>query len=140
MQRRTFGNSYATRDRLARGLMLLAALGAFTAFIGSIGAVGMAGSDTQQVETWRMLGFVMFTGVFLLLAVAPRKYPGLWELVVLNKAALTVAEVALALNDASAAATSAAVDGILTVLILTAYVLGRGYESWWPRRQRSMVG
>src|SRR5262249_36270417 len=42
------------RDRLATGLMLLAALGAVGAAIGAIGAVADAGPATRLVETWRL--------------------------------------------------------------------------------------
>jgi hypothetical protein len=77
-----------------------------------------------------VLGFLMFSGLFVLLALGPRRYPGLWELVILDKAVLTVVEVALIGNGAVNAASSALVDGILTVILLAAYVLARSWESW----------
>ncbi len=122
------------RDRIARVLMLLSALGALSACLISIGAVGAAGPLTQQVEAWRLLGFVMFTGIFALLALWPRRYPGLWELVLANKAVLTIVEALLIRTYAAHAQDAAIIDGILTVMILAAYLLSRGYTSWRPRR------
>jgi hypothetical protein len=119
-----------TRDRIAMFLMLLAALGALYALISAVGVALSAGPETQQVEWWRAFGFVVFTVLFVLLAFWPRRYPGIWELVLLDKAALTLVEVALIGNQAANAASTAVADGILTLLILAAYILSRGYSSW----------
>src|SRR6478672_6254728 len=89
------------RDRIATVLMLVSALGALYAFITSIGAVQTAGRATQQVETWRMFGFLMFAGVFVLLGLWPRRLPGLWELTIADKVGLTVTEALLIRNDAA---------------------------------------
>jgi hypothetical protein len=118
------------RDRIAAGIMFFAALAAAYAFVSSIGTALASGPAQQQVEWWRVLGFLMFSGVFVLLALGPRRYPGLWELVILDKAALTIVEIALIGNQADNALSSAVIDGILTVLILVAYLLSRGYASW----------
>lgn len=112
------------------GLMLVAALGAGYSFVAAIGAASAAGSDTQQVEWWRVLGFLMFTGLFLLLAFWPRRYPGLWELVIVDKAVLTIIEASLIRNQAVNALSSAIADGILTVVLIAAYFLSQGYSSW----------
>jgi hypothetical protein len=120
----------ATQDRIAMGLMLLAALGAFYALVTSIGAAAGAGPETQQVEWWRVLGFAMYTGIFILLAFWPRRYPFLWELVILNKAALTLVEVLLIGNNALNAASTAAADAVLTIILIAAYLLSKGYTSW----------
>ena len=119
-----------TRDRIALALMLAASLAALYAFVKAIGIATGAGPQTQQVEWWRVLGFLMFTGLFALLAFGPRRYPGLWELVILDKAALTVVELGLIGNQAANAASSAIADGILTVILLAAYVLTSGWRSW----------
>ncbi len=119
-----------TRDRIAMFLMLLAASGALYALISAVGVALSAGPETQQVEWWRAFGFVVFTVLFVLLAFWPRRYPGIWELVLLDKAALTLVEVALIGNQAANAASTAVSDGILTLLILAAYILSRGYSSW----------
>ncbi|HEY8284938.1 MAG TPA: hypothetical protein VIJ28_11190 [Chloroflexota bacterium] len=122
------------RDRGATVLLIACALGALYACASSIGDVAAAGPATQQVELWRLLGFAMFTGVFGLLAVWPRRYPGLWELVIVNKAALTIAEAVLIGNHAANAKSTAIADGILTVLLVAAYFLARGWGSWNPGR------
>jgi hypothetical protein len=123
-------NSSKRNDRIAAGLMLLAAAGAAYAFVTSIGVAVAAGPATQQVEWWRAFGFLMFTGIFVLLAFGPRRYPGLWELVILDKIALTITEVVLTGNQVANAASSALADGILVVILIAAYLLGRGYSSW----------
>ncbi|MGH2344086.1 MAG: hypothetical protein ACRDG4_02595 [Chloroflexota bacterium] len=134
LRRGAASESRAIRDRGASILMIVSAIGALYALASAIGTVTSAGAATQQVEVWRMFGFAMFAGVFVLLAVWPRRYPGLWELVIINKAALTVAEVVLISNDATNAQSAAIADGILTVFLLAAYVLSRGWTSWSTRR------
>ena len=118
------------RDRIATVLMLIAALGAAFAFVTAVGAASSAGPATQQVEWWRAIGFLMFVAIFVLLAFWPRRYPFLWELVIFNKAVLTVIEIFLIRNNAENAATSAAADAVLVVLIIAAFILSRGYKSW----------
>jgi uncharacterized transporter YbjL len=120
------------RDRIATALMLVSALGALYAFITAIGAVQTAGPATQQVETWRMFGFLMFAGVFILLGVWPRRLPGLWELTIANKVGLTVVEALLTRNDAAGAQSAAIADAILSALLVAAYLLSRGYTAWRP--------
>jgi hypothetical protein len=119
------------RDRIALGLMLLSALGALYAFVTAIGATSAAGPATQQVEAWRALGYLMFAAIFVLLGLWPRRYPYLWEVVIVNKAALTVVEIVLIGKGAADAQSTALADGILTVLLVAAYLLSRGYASWW---------
>ncbi len=75
------------RDRIALGLMLVSALGALYALATAIGATSAAGPATQQVEAWRALGYLMFAAIFVLLGLWPRRYPYLWEVVIVNKAA-----------------------------------------------------
>jgi uncharacterized transporter YbjL len=120
------------RDRIATALMLVSALGALYAFITAIGAVQTAGPATQQVETWRMFGFLMFAGVFILLGVWPRRLPGLWELTIANKVGLTIAEALLIRNNAAGARFTAISDGILSAFLVAAYLLSRGYTAWRP--------
>jgi len=120
------------RDRIATALMLVSALGALYAFITALGAVQTAGPATQQVETWRLFGFLMFAGVFILLGVWPRRLPGLWELIIVNKVGLTVVEALLIRNDAAGAQSAAIADAILSALLVAAYLLSRGYTAWRP--------
>jgi len=125
--------SSTIRDRLALTLMIVSAGGAGVAALTSIGDVAAAGPATQQVEAWRLWGFVMFAGVFALLAVGPRRYPGLWELAIADKAALTVTEALLVGRHAANAPSSALIDGVLTIVLLASYLLSRGYAGWRMR-------
>lgn len=118
------------RDQIATGLMLLCALAAGYAFVTAIGVARNAAPDVQMVETWRLFGFAFFACVFVLLAVWPRRYPGLWEVLILNKAALTVAGFVLIGQGAAGADVAAPSDLVLTILLIAAYLLSRGYASW----------
>jgi len=114
--------------------MLIAAVGALYAFVTAVSEAAQAAPATQQIETWRALGFAFFTGVFVLLGVWPRRYPGLWELAILDKGVLTIVE-AFVIRGAKDAQSAAVADAILTVVLVAAYVLGRGYSAWRrPRR------
>jgi hypothetical protein len=136
-QSATTTRTSALRDRIALGLMLLSALGALYAFATAIGATSAAGPATQQVEAWRALGYLMFAAIFVLMGLWPRRYPYLWEVVIVNKAALTIVEVVLIGKGAVDAQSSALVDGILTVLLVAAYLLSRSYASWWGEAART---
>jgi hypothetical protein len=125
--------AFSVRDRIATALMLVSALGALYAFTTSIAAVQAAGPATQQVETWRMFGFLMFAGVFVLLGIWPRRLPGLWELTIADKVGLTLMEALLIRNHAGGAQFTAISDGILSAVLIAAYVLTRGYTAWSPR-------
>jgi hypothetical protein len=127
------GRSARLRDRLALGLMLLSALGALYGFVSSVGTVTGASLATQQVEAWRMIGFLMFSGVFVLLGLWPRRYPYLWELTIANKVALTLVQLIL-ISRATNAMADGVVDAVVSVFLILAYILSRGYESW--RRAR----
>lgn len=113
----------------ARVLMGLAALGALAAAGTSIEVVRDAGPETLVVEIWRLAGFVLFSGLFALLAYRPLQYAGVWELVIVNKLALTIAALTYA-SDADGAGEVAVVDGILTGVLLAAYLLSRGWRAW----------
>jgi hypothetical protein len=121
------------RDRVALALMLLSALGAFYGFISSIGAVTGASLATQQVEVWRMIGLLMFSGVFVLLGFWPRRYPYLWEFTIANKVALTLVQLIL-ISRASNAVADGSIDAVVSAFIVLAYILSRGYESWRQAR------
>lgn len=116
------------QDRLGRGLMWLAALGALSAFVSAIAAANAATSATIWVETWRLFGFLVFTGMFVLLAVRPRNAAGVWELAFVHKAAMAIS--AVILSGAKDAAMAGSIDGVLAVLIAVAYVCTRGWTAW----------
>lgn len=118
------------RDRTAMVLMLLAFAGAFLSFLNGIGESIAASSATQVVEFWRTYGFGLFSGLFLLLAFFPRRYPGIWELVILNKAALTLTGLILLGHSIKDASIILLFDGTLVLITVLAYVLTRGYSGW----------
>jgi peptidoglycan/LPS O-acetylase OafA/YrhL len=118
------------RDRVAAGLMLLVTLGALIAFVTAISAVATANPATQVVEIWRMYGFIVFAGLFMLLAFWPRRYAGIWELVILNKVALSITGLVLLGRGATDAQTILIFDGSLAVITIVAYVLAKGYTAW----------
>jgi len=118
------------RDRTAMVLLLLAFAGAFISFLSGIGGSIAASPATQMVEIWRTYGFGIFCGLFLLLAFFPRRYPGIWELAILNKAALAVTGLILLGHDIQDASTILFSDGTLALIIALAYILTRGYSGW----------
>jgi hypothetical protein len=81
------------------------------------------------VEIWRFAGFVLFSGLFALLAYRPLHYAGVWELVIVNKLALTIVALTYA-SDADGAGEVALVDGVLTGVLFAAYLLSRGWRAW----------
>ena len=108
--------------------MGLAALGALGAFAASIAAVRGAGPDSVWLETWRMFGFVVFAGLFALVAWRPRRIPGVWELAFGHKLAMAVASLLLA--PAPEARVAGLVDAALAGLIAVAYISTRGWRAW----------
>jgi hypothetical protein len=121
-------NSQLWQDRLGRGLMWFAALGAFSAFASALPAVTSATSDTVWIETWRMFGFLVFAGMFVLLALRPRNSAGVWELAFFHKSAMAIS--ALVLSGAKEAAMAGTIDAMLAVLIAVAYLCTRGWTAW----------
>jgi hypothetical protein len=116
------------QDRLGRGLMWLAALGALAAFASAFAAVNIATPATIWVETWRLFGFLVFTGMFVLLALRPRNSAGVWELAFFHKAAMAVS--ALFISGAEGALMAGTIDAVLAIVIAMAYILTRGWMAW----------
>jgi hypothetical protein len=104
----------AWRDRLGAALLSVCAVGGIVAAISALGTVSDAGSATEAVETWRLVGFAFFAGIFVLLALAPRQLRGLWELTIAAKLALPVAG-ATFLRGSTDADTFVVFDGSVTV-------------------------
>lgn len=81
------------RELAGRALMWLAVPGAAgTALLAVLDADGA----TKVVETWRMYGLVVFTGLFVLLMLRSHHYRGVWELVIASKLAMTFTAVSYA--------------------------------------------
>jgi NADH:ubiquinone oxidoreductase subunit 6 (subunit J) len=91
---------------------------------------------TRVVETWRLLGLSVFTGLFVLLAYRPRYYAGVWQLAIANKFALAALGIAYGAN-ATDARQILAFDGALAILLVAAYVLTRGWRAWSSVRMPS---
>jgi hypothetical protein len=119
------------QERLGQGLMILASLGALFAFYASIAGVRAASPATVWVETWRMFGFVVFAGLFGLLAIRPRLSAGVWELAFFHKLAMAVS--AMNLTDADEAIVAGSIDAVLALLLAAAYVLTRAWTAWRVR-------
>jgi hypothetical protein len=118
----------AWRDRLGRGLMFLASIGAVGAFVSSVPVVRSASPETLWVETWRMFGFLVFAGMFALVALRPRASAGVWELAFFHKLAMAVT--ALLASNARDAVMAGTVDAVLVVFIGAAYFCTGGWQSW----------
>ena len=119
----------AWRTTGARILLGVTSLGAAVSFATGIGQTMDAGQATQAVEAWRTVGFAAFAGLFVLLAWKPRGYPGVFEIVIANKAALAVLGLTV-LASADGASDFVVLDGILTVALVAAYVLVEGWAAW----------
>ena len=124
----TLETSPRWQELLGRGLMWLAALGAFTAFVSAFTVVNSATAETIWVETWRLFGFLVFTGMFVLLALRPRNSAGVWELAFFHKAAMAIS--VLFLSGAKEAVMAGTIDGVLAILIAIAYLCTRGWTAW----------
>ncbi|WP_440771652.1 hypothetical protein [Natronorubrum sp. DTA28] len=123
---------------MATGILVLAALGALYAFVVAVSAVRAAGPETLVVESWRMFGFLVFAGLFLLLAYRPRAYPGIWELVIFHKTAMAIFLAAVG-SEAIDGTSTAIADGVLAFVLVLAYLLVGGYRGW-DRLRRPVAG
>jgi peptidoglycan/LPS O-acetylase OafA/YrhL len=121
------------RDNVGAALLSVCAVGAILAAVTSVGTVADADPATKAVETWRLVGYVFFAGVFVLLALAPRQLRGLWELTIAAKLVLPLAG-ATFLRGSTDADTFVVADGIVTVLLVAAYVLVSGWTAPPPHR------
>ncbi|MGH8961979.1 MAG: hypothetical protein ACRDWT_12465 [Jatrophihabitantaceae bacterium] len=119
-----------SRERVASWLMWLATLGAISASVSALYTVLAASGSTKVVETWRFYGLVVFASLFALLSLRPHHYRGVWELVILNKFALSVTAIGYAVHG-GIAETAAVIgyDGGLTVLLVAAYICARGWAA-----------
>lgn len=109
-------------------LMGLAALSAVGAFAGALPVLADAAPDRLWVESWRAYGFLVFAGLFALLAWRPTRSPLVWELVFFHKAAMVATHQLV--GDVPEAAMASAVDLGLCVTIIVSWALTRGWESW----------
>jgi hypothetical protein len=117
------------REAIARWLLWIAAAGAAASAAASVSIIWQAGGATTVVETWRAYGYLVFAGLFVLLALRPHGYRGVWELVIANKLALTATALAFAARGGIAGTgTIITGDGGLSVLLIAAYLTCRGWS------------
>ncbi|MEI9888201.1 MAG: hypothetical protein WDN08_17230 [Rhizomicrobium sp.] len=111
--------------------------------VASIGAFANAASDfgsilpeRVNIEAWRMLAFLVFAGLFILLGLFPRRLPGIWELAFFHKAAITIFVMYIVPTHIADAPLSdntgniILVDGSLAIVTLVSYILAKGWRSW----------
>ncbi len=115
-----------TRLLIVRVLLGIATLGAIGAALTQIPVVLDAGSATKVVETWRLYGFVVFAGLFALLAVRPLGNLTVWLLAIGDKLALTLTAFCYQARGGIADTdTIITWDGGLAVVLIVAFVLSR---------------
>lgn len=115
-------------DVPGRGLMALASVGAIGAFVSGVSFVTHASAATRWVETWRMFGFLAFAGMFALMALRPRRSPGIWEIAFLHKLAMVISAHFIAETPESVLASR--VDLALVAAIAVAYGLTQAWRGW----------
>ena len=118
----------ALADKIGRWLLVLATLSTIVAFINGVTLMRDAPDSRIWVEAWRTSAFLVFAGVFAILAAAPRAQRGLWELVIGQKTALVV--MAAAMGDVREARVAGLTDLGLVLVVVAAYVLCRGWYGW----------
>lgn len=109
------------REAVARVLLGLAAATAGLASMDAIGSLSSSSPDQAMVLAWRAFGLPVFAGIFGLLAWRPRAYPGVFELAIAHKLAMT--GYALVNLDALDADVVLLADGILAAVLIAAYFL-----------------
>lgn len=108
--------------------MAFDAVATMGAFAGGIPRIIDAPDEFLLTEIWRTLAYLVFAGLWTMLALEPRRQRGTWELVLLHKITFTI--FAIALLGKPEAAQSAWVDGTLVVTTVAAYFLCRGWYGW----------
>jgi hypothetical protein len=116
------------RRAVGRVLLLVAGAAALLSAAGALSALPSVESEFALLDAWRTYGLAVFAGLFVLLARDPLGYPGVLELAIMHKAALTAS--ALVWPDAPKAELILGVDGMLTVVLVVAYILLGGHRGW----------
>lgn len=115
-------------DKIGRWLLVFATLSTVGAFFYGIALMMDAPDSRIWVEGWRTSAYLVFAGLFAILAAAPRAHRGLWELIIGQKTALVV--IAAVVGDVNEARQSGLIDLGLVVVVAAAYVLCRGWYGW----------
>ncbi|QBI56508.1 hypothetical protein [Streptomonospora litoralis] len=130
------------RTTVGRLLMVAAAVSALVAAAGALPTVLAAGPEQLMAQTWRLYGFLVFAALFGLLALRPLHYRWVWEIVIANKVLLSVTAGAFVLGGQGVvgAAAAAIADGVLSVVVVAAYILCRGWRAGPRRADRTGPG
>jgi hypothetical protein len=115
------------RRQAGRVLLALAAVAAAAASVEALASLGAEPAPTELQAAWRAFGLVVFAGLFALVASVPERYPGVLELAIVHKAALTLWAMGSQASDATLVVVA---DGVLMLALITAYVLLASHRSW----------
>jgi hypothetical protein len=125
------------RDRIALGLMGLMSLGSLYVFMDALLTFDSVPPSAIAVEAWRMFGYIVFAGLFLLAGVFPRSMPGIWELIIFHKAITALFLIPYIGVDAGTGVTVTKTisniiinDFLLVALTAISYMLAKGWRAW----------
>lgn len=126
----TAGRPARWADLTGRTLMAITGISTLIPFVNGISRVAGAPEAYMLTEYWRTTAYLVFAGLWGLLALAPRRQRGIWELLLIQKTAVSVfALVNLGATDSVRDSIS---DSSLVVATAVAYVLCRGWQAWRP--------
>ena len=115
--------------RTARVLLGAAAVAALASGVDALTSLDDVTPATLVVETWRAFGLLLCAGLFALLAQRPHGQRGLWFLVLADKLALTATAAGYAaLGQADGAASVVVADGLLSAVLVAAFIACRGWR------------
>jgi hypothetical protein len=118
-------------DWIGRTVLALLAITTLYAFADGCRIVANDGDDRIWVDVWRTTAYLVFAGLFAMLAVAPRTRWGVWELVFGQKLAVTI--FGLTHFTVNEARLDASTDLGLVIALAVAYVMCRGWHTWRSR-------
>ncbi|MEU8154518.1 hypothetical protein AB0B94_12715 [Micromonospora sp. NPDC048986] len=124
----TATNPTRWQDRTGRVLMAITAAATLVPFVEGVSRLGSLPDDMVLTEFWRTCAYIVFAGMWAMLAIAPRKQRGMWELLLFHKIVVTV-QAAFVLDIPHAARTLLA-DGFVSLTTVAAYLLCRGWHTW----------
>lgn len=117
------------RDRVTLGLMALSGIAVVGAVANTVPAIGGAGPALDaRIEAG--MGAVFFAALFVLLGFRPRRYPLVFELVILHRVTLGAYGIVTTISGAMAAIGPALADIAIALVVIAAYLFGRGYDAW----------
>jgi hypothetical protein len=124
-------------DLTGRVLLWICAASTMVAFAGGIIRIGVAPPEWVLTEFWRTTAYLVFAGMWAMLALWPRAQRGMWELILLQKTLVTVQ--ALLFLDLPYAVMTAWIDGAVVIATVAAWFLCRGWLTWRRPRARAVA-